>query len=139
MSRKIKRIELSTECMAALYTGYRSGETACYRCRNHMILLKSDGYSSKEIGVILGCSEVSVHNWVSRYRQLGIEGLQTKAGQGRKAKLVSADFAIIKEAVQEERQRLSQAKLIIETALGKQFSHRTLTRFLKVMTAVTSV
>ncbi len=138
MSRKIKRIELSPESREALQRGYRLGETACYRCRSHMILLKSDGYTSKEIGVILGCSEVSVHNWVLRYKQFGIEGLKTKAGQGRKAKLASEDFAIIKEAVQEERQRLSQAKLMIETALGKQFSQRTLTRFLKVMTAVTS-
>ena len=103
-----------------------------------MILLKSDGYSSREIGKILGCCELSVHTWVTRYVQFGIEGLETKAGQGRKAKLISADLAIIKESVQEERQRLSQAKLLIETALCKQFSHRTLTRFLKVMTAVTS-
>jgi len=139
VSRKINKLELTQEARQALCSGYKSGESDCYRRRNHMILLKSDGYSSKEIGEILNCCELSVHSWVSRYVKFGIDGLQTKAGQGRKSKLVSEDFAIIKANVQEERQRLSQAKLLIETALDKQFSQRTLTRFLKVMTVVTSV
>ena len=60
-----------------------------------MVLIKSDGYTSKEIGVIFGCSKESVQKWVSRYRQFGIECLQTKAGMGRKAKLVSADLAML--------------------------------------------
>ena len=138
MSRKINKLEISSEARQALYSAYKYGESDCYRRRSHMILLKSDGYSSREIGKILNCCELSVHGWVCRYVQLGIDGLQTKAGQGRKAKLLSEDFAIIKANVQEERQRLSQAKSLIETALNKQFSQRTLTRFLKVMTAVTS-
>jgi transcriptional regulator GlxA family with amidase domain len=44
---------------------------------------------------------------------------------------------VVKAAVQQERQRLSQAQQIIEANIGKQMSRQTLTRFLKVITAVT--
>lgn len=138
MSRRIIRIELSAESKKSLEAGYKSGSSACYRRRCHMILLKSEGYSSKEIGVILGSNQLSVNKWIRRYNSLGLAGLKTKPGQGSKPKLIAGDLAVVRMAIAEERQRLSQAKLLIEERLDKQFCTKTLTRFLKVMTAVTN-
>jgi len=49
-----------------------------------MVRLKLEGYSSKEIGGITGCCEMSVNNWIMRFEQQGVEGLKTKKGCGRK-------------------------------------------------------
>jgi hypothetical protein len=43
---------------------------------------------------------------------------------------------VVKAAVQQERQRLSQGQQIIEANIGKQMSRQTLRRFLKVITAL---
>lgn len=44
----------------------------------------------------------------------------------------------MRTAVEQERQRLSQARKIVEENIGKKMSNETLTRFLKVITAVTN-
>lgn len=80
---------------------------------------------------------MSVNNWIRRFEQQGIEGLRTKEGRGRKPILTDKDLALVRAAVQQERQRLSQAKAIIEQSTGKTMSKETLTRFLKLITAVT--
>jgi transposase len=103
-----------------------------------MILLKSEGYTSKKISNILNTNGISVHNWVKRYERDGIEGLRTKPGQGRKRILEEDHIDIVRAAVEQERQRLSQAQKIIEQNIGKKMSNETLTCFLEVITAVTS-
>lgn len=118
--------------------GYHAGKTHCYRQRCQMVLLKLDGYLSKEIGTIVGCCEMSVNNWIQRFEQQGIAGLQTKEGRGRKAILTQDDLPVVRAAVQQERQRLGQAHQIIEQTTGKTMSQQTLTRFLKLITAVTN-
>jgi len=80
----------------------------------------------------------SVNNWLSRYTREGIDGLHTKEGQGRKPILEEEHYNIVRAAVEQERQRLEQAKKIVEDNIGKKMSASTLTRFLKVITAVTS-
>jgi transposase len=102
-----------------------------------MVLLKSEGYSLQQVAVILDTNLISVHNWLKRYDKDGIEGLQTKPGQGRKRILAEEHISIVRSAVEQERQRLSQARLIVEESIGKKMSNETLTRFLKVITAVT--
>ncbi len=75
---------------------------------------------------------LSVNQWVQRYEKQGIAGLQTKEGQGRKPIFDQvADEALVKAAVQKERQRLKLAKAELEATLNKKFSVRTLKRFLK--------
>jgi transposase len=96
------------------------------------MLLKSEARSSEDIATIVGCCEMSVNNWVNRYKSEGIQGLTTKPGRGRKAILASvSDTEKIKAVVQENRQRLSVAKAELEEALEKQFSQKTLERHLK--------
>ncbi len=104
-----------------------------------MILLKSQGRTSSEVAEIVGVCEMSVHNWVHRYQDQGIVGLETKPGRGRKAILQEQDLESVRQVVVEHRQCLSVAKAEVEQALGKSFSQETLARFVKKTVEVTSV
>ena len=135
MGRKVNSIELNIYQMSELEKGYKTGRPI-FSKRCHMILLKSESKSSKEVAPLLMTNEVSVNQWLVRYKEHGIEGLQTKVGQGRKAILnKEADEQKVKAAVEKERQRLRHAKAEIESDLGKAFSLKTLKRFLKKLTA----
>jgi transposase len=127
-----KIIELTPGQRAELEQGYRNGESHAFRSRCQIILLKSEKRSSVEVAGIVGCCEMVVNNWMHRYQNEGISGLHTKPGRGRKAILdVETDLEPIKAAVRSNRQRVSLAKAGLEEALGKRFSDKTLTRFLK--------
>ena len=80
-------------------------------------------------------SYVSVNSWVKRYKDFGIDGLQTLPGRGRKLLL---DKELYKEsilqAVKAHRQRLQTAKAQWEQQSGKIVSISTLKSFLKVLT-----
>ena len=136
---KIKTIRLTKEGKKELIKGYKEGKTHAYRKRCQMILLKADKRKSKEVADILDCCEVSVNNWLKRYEAEGIHGLKTKAGRGRKSILnTETDIEAVKKAVQNNRQRISLAKLELERELGKEFSIRTLHRFLKNLMLVSN-
>lgn len=131
---RIKTIALSEAERAALAKGYREGETHSYRQRCQILLLKSERRTSAEVAEILDCCEVSVNNWRKRYEAEGIEGLKTKAGRGRKPILdANTDLEAVKEAVQAHRQQLHVARAELEEALGKNFSTKTLERYIKNM------
>ena len=90
------------------------------------------------MAAVLDTNEIRVHNWLKRYAAQGLEGLNTSAGQGRKPILEQAHLPVVRAAVEQERQRLSQAQKIIENTMGKKMSQQTLIRFLKNSTAVTN-
>ena len=138
MPRPVKQLTVSSDTKQALEKGYKNSNRHCYRKRCQMVLLKLDGYKSSEIGNIVDSCEMSVNNWINRFEAFGMEGLSTKAGQGRKPVLTEDHLIVVRAAVQEERQRLSQAQKIIEENIGKSMSSATLTRFLKVITGVTN-
>lgn len=138
MGRRVKSVELTMAEQAALEQGYKGKGPGSFvfsqRCQ--MILLKSQGRSSKAIAGILRTNLLSVNQWVQRYEKQGIAGLQTKEGQGRKPIFDKvADEAVVRAAVQKERQRLKLAKAELEATLNKEFSVRTLKRFLKNLSA----
>lgn len=133
---KIRIIDLDTAQREALERGHQKGKTASFRQRCQIILLKSQGRTSKDIGKIVGLSHIRVNAWLNRYEAEGIAGLHTKPGRGRRSILDrEKDAEAVKAAVQEERQRLRQAKETIEKQLNKHFSTRTLKRFLKNLAA----
>ena len=73
---------------------------------------------------------------MDRYESFGILGLQTRKGRGRKPILnVDTDTEVVKEAIKVERQRLTQAQNSISEQLNKEFSVKTLKRFLKSLSA----
>lgn len=129
---RVKVLELSQAERTELERGYREGKSHAFRKRCHMMLLKAEERRSKEVAQILGCHEVTVNNWLHRYEVEGIKGLETKSGRGRKPILdAEADFETVRKAVQANRQRLSVAKAELETELDKNFSTRTLERYIK--------
>lgn len=132
---QIKVITLSPEEQSALEHAFRTSQSAAFRQRCQIILLKSQHNqprSSLEVAGIVGCCEVVVNSWLARYEQEGLAGLHTKPGRGRKAILqAETDLEPIRQAVRGNRQRLRVAKADLEEALGKKFSDKTLRRFLK--------
>jgi transposase len=137
---KTRIIVLTDEQRQALEKGYEIGKSHAFRKRCHLVLLKSEKRSSEEVSKILKMSEPSVNTWLNRYESDGIVGLQTKKGRGRKPILdVKTDTEIVKEAIKIERQRLSQTQEAISKKLQKEFSVKTLKRFLKSLSADISV
>lgn len=135
---KIRKIDLSEQGRAELESGFRIGKSHAFRQRCQLILLKSEGRSGEEVAGILKIHPVVVGNWLKRYEREGIAGLHTKPGRGRKPVLdKQQDIALVRQAVEQERQRLGQAKLLVEEQLQKEFSLKTLKRFLKSITAAT--
>ncbi|MCC9135110.1 helix-turn-helix domain-containing protein [Pontibacter silvestris] len=135
---KIRVVELNEKERKALAEGFRTGKSHAFRKNCQLVLLKSEGRASKEVGGILQINVVTVNSWLDRYEAEGIEGLRVKPGRGRKQVLdPEADKEKVRQAVEKERQRLKQAKLILEQDLGKQFSLKTLKRFLKKVAADT--
>lgn len=135
---KIRVVELTEQERQALEAGFRNGKRHAFRKNCQLVLLKSEARTSKEVGDILQMNAVTVNKWLDRYEAEGIEGLRVKPGRGRKQLLDPvADKEKVRQAVQKERQRLSQAKLILEQDLQKEFSLKTLKRFLKKVAAAT--
>jgi transposase len=132
---RIIKIELDNRQRQELENGYRNGNSHSFRTNCHLVLLKSEGRKSKEIASFLGITEQKVNRWLWRYKQTGIKGLEIRQGRGRLSILQTADTESIKEAVQKHRQRISQAKVELQMSLGKEFSQKTLERFLKNLTA----
>ena len=131
-----RAIDLTPEQTEALKNGYENGKSPAYRKRCHLVLLKQEGRTSKDIGKIVGLHQVSVNNWLDRYEEEGISGLTTKPGRGRKPILDrQEDAQKVKEEVKKERQRLKKAKAVLEKDLGRSFSEKTLKRFLKSVSA----
>ena len=124
-----------------LEEGYKNGKTHVLRQRCHIVLLKLQGHTAKQIAALKGYPkhQGTINNWVSRYEKVGMSGLKNKKGQGRKPILnKETQRETIEKIVQLERQRLNQAKALIETALQVRMSKKTLTRFLKVLTVSTN-
>lgn len=138
MGRVIK-IQLDDHQRKELEIGYRKGKTHAFRTRCQMVLLKSEGRKSQDIADFLGFCQQAVNLWLNRYKAEGISGLKIKEGRGRPNILSkTADLEVIKNAVQNHRQRISVARAELEVSLGKEFSTRTLDRYLKILTADTN-
>jgi len=135
---KTKIIELTKAQREELEDGYREGKTHSFRQRCQMILLKSEKRTSVEVVKILGSCEMTVNNWLKRYEQFGIEGLQTRPGSGRKSILRTEDLNEVKARVTASRQKISLAQAELEKSLGKSFSRSTLKRYLKKTVAATN-
>jgi len=136
MGRKSKVIDLTEAEKTELQNGYKYSKSPNFSRRCHIVLLKNQGKTFQEIADIFGITRQPVHSWCNNYLEKGIIGLKTKKGQGRKPILdKKKDESIIKVTVQKERQRLKNAKEILEDELDKSFSLKTLQRFLKTLAA----
>jgi transposase len=135
---KRRTIELSPAQREALEQAFRRGTSHAFRQRCQIVLFKSEGRTSKEVAQLVKQHYVSVNAWLNRYQQTGLDGLRTKPGRGRKALLnKDTDAPLVRQMVEQERQRLQQAKVQIEAQTGRRMSLKTLQRFLKNLTAAT--
>lgn len=143
MGRTLKVI-LTKEQRLNLEHGYKTGDSHSFRQRCRMVLLKSSGKLTKDICQIVGIhSQNQVNTWIKRYQShydtLGILVLHNAEGQGRKPVFdLKTESERIKAVVKQERQKLSNAKEILEKELNKSFNIKTLKNFLKVLTADTN-
>lgn len=133
---KTRIVILTDEQRQVLEKGYQNGNSHAFRKRCHLVLLKSEKRSSEEVSKILKMSEPSVNTWLNRYESEGIVGLFTKKGRGRKPILnIETDETVVRDAIKEERQRLTETQAIIAQKLNKEFSTKTLKLFLKSLSA----
>ena len=143
MGRTLKVI-LTNEQRLELEHGYKTSISHAFRQRCRMVLLKSSGKLTKDICQFVGInSQNQVNIWIKRYQShydtIGISVLHNAEGQGRKPIFNSkTESEKIKAVVKQERQKLSNAKEILEKELNKSFNIKTLKNFLKVLTADTN-
>jgi transposase len=110
---------LAIERRRELEDGLKQGRSHCYRMRCQSKLLKSEGRTSKEVGMITDMSNVSVNTWMKQYSSEGVSGLQIKPGRGKKRIIVeSEDKEAILSAIKANRQRMRTAKAAWEQQSG---------------------
>ena len=107
------------------------------RCR--AVLLKADSLSAAKAGAQTQMSFVSVNAWVKRYKEEGIDGLNTRSGRGRKAIMDSSDKKAVRRAIEQDWQCVSKAKAAWEQTTGKEASDATFKRFLSALAQDISV
>ena len=101
--------------------------------------MKSANRKTSDICEIIGIkSENQVNMRIKRYKieysTLGINSLRNIEGQGRKPIFdAETEAEIIQKVVKAERQKLDNAKTILEKELNKSFNIKTLKNFLKVL------
>lgn len=142
MGRHVKILSLTEAARAEVEQAYRATNDKRYAIRCRIILLKSDsnGYTNVHVAQLLGITSAVVNTWLKRYRDEGLPGLSNRPIPGRPGILnFHQDGPTVKEQVKLARQRLGKAHQEIQDKVGKEFSPATLHRFLKNLTAATSV
>lgn len=124
MSRKKSFVgKLTVSEKADLEAGKKAGKSSSFRTRCHAILLSDKGYEIKEIADILDTHRSSIYTWFSNWKNHGIEGLKTKAGQGRKPTLCvdnEEHVKVVKEAVKKRATTGENILTTIEEELGME-------------------
>lgn len=137
-------IELTAEQLSELRHNYRTGESHAFRQRCRMVVLKWQGLKTKDICELVEIrSQNQVNGWIKRYKDgyagHGIDVLHNAPGQGRKPTFDAVtDAERVRQVVSSERQKLANAKAILEKGMGKEFHLKTLHNFLKALAAGTS-
>lgn len=135
---KKKYIELAEAEKITLQEGHKNGKAQAFQERCHCLILSSEAYQVKVLAEIFRVSEICIYSWFKRWEKGGIVGLRDKEGRGRKPILRAEDLAQIKQRVQKNAQRLKIARALLKEELGREFSTKTLKRFLKSLIADTN-
>jgi len=126
-------ITLTTEERSTLSAGRHYHRQYQFRDRCQGLLLSADGHSVAAIMAVLQVSRPTVYTWFNRWQTGGLAGLANAAGQGRRPILSAADAEPVAAAVRANRQQLKDVAATLRQELAKNFSARTLRRFLKSM------
>lgn len=141
---RVLTINLTTEQQTELELFHKQSTNHVLRQRCQIILLKSSNRKTSDICEIVGVkSQNQVNKWIKRYKTdystFGINCLRNTEGQGRKAIFdAKTEAEFIQKVVKTERQKLENAKAILEKELNKSFNIKTLKNFLKVLVGDTN-
>ena len=124
-------ITLTADERSTLSAGRQYHGQYQFRDRCHGLLLSADGHDVAAIMAVLQVSRPTVYTWFNRWESGGLAGLANAAGQGRRPILAAADEEAVIAAVRTNRQQLKEATATLRQELAKEFSARTLRRFLK--------
>lgn len=142
---RVLTISLTSEQEKELIRHQKRSDNHVFRQRCQMVLLKASGRKTSDICQIVGIkSQNQVNAWIRRYKNayatIGIAALYNAAGQGRKPIFDKhKERELIEKVVKSERQKLENAKVILEKELNKSFNIKTLKNFLKALTGDTDV
>jgi transposase len=129
---RLKRyIHLDEHEEQTVYEGSLNARHPQFKARCHCVYLSSKQYDMDTLADIFSVSKPTIGNWLSSWETYGIMGLYNATGQGRKSILTDSDKALVKAQVQATPQELKVARLAIQSELNKEFSEKTLRRFLK--------
>ena len=129
-------ITLTADERSTLSAGRHHHRQHQFRDRCHGLLLSADGQSVAAIMAVLQVSRPTVYTWFNRWEAGGLAGLANAAGQGRRPILTAADEELVVAAVHTNRQQLKEVTATLRQELAKDFSTRTLRRFLKSVAGV---
>ena len=113
----------------------KNGTAHLLRKRCHCLILSSEGYQVKDLAEVLGISTNTIYGWLNRWEKKGVVGLRDRAGRGRKPILSVVHYAQVKRRVQENAQQLRLARMHLKEDLERDFSEKTLRRYLKNLIA----
>lgn len=129
--RPKRYIILDQNEVTTLEEGWRNAPNSQFRDRCHCLVLSNTGHSIDELSGIFQVNRLTITNWLNGWENDGIRGIMNKPGQGRKAILKSDDLSIVKTKVQAAPQQIKRVRDELKKELNKEFSTKTLTRFLK--------
>ena len=129
-------ITLTADERSTLSAGRQHHRQYQFRDRCQGLLLSADGQDVAAIMAVLQVSRPTVYTWFNRWERGGLAGLANAAGQGRHPILGAADAAPVAAAVRANRQQLKEVTATLRQELAKDFSPRTLRRFLKSVAGV---
>lgn len=128
-------LELTDVEVETLQEGRHHHPQFQFRDRCHCLLLSHQGHDVSSLMAIFKVSRITIYHWLNRWRDQGLRGLYNGIGQGRPSILTQADAEVVKQRVRENRQQLKEVRTQLKTDLAKDFSDKTLKRFLKSLVA----
>lgn len=137
MSRKKRYISnITEEEKKLLEQGFKGGKSHQFRRRCQAILLSFTGQDVHNLSEIFLVKKQTVYEWMDRWETGGIEGLKTKAGQGKKPtlRLDNKDHVKgVEKAVEKVNKKGGNLLAEVEQELGleKGLSRKVLRSFLK--------
>lgn len=144
MSRKKVFIEnLNNTEKTTLEEGWKNGKSYAFRNRCQGILMSYQGHDAETIAKLFSMTKRTVYEWLKNWKKYGIMGLITKPGQGRKPTLsIHNDnhVNVVEKAVKNAAETGTNMtdEILQKLDIKQGFSQRTLRRFLKKRTMLTS-
>ena len=120
--------ELSNEQRHQLKQIWRNDARHRVRCRAHAILLSNDGVPAPQLCKILGFDKHTIYDWLNRWDESGVEGLEDGERPGRTPLLNDEERNLAAELVKKNPRRLDLVIEEIKRRTGKVVSRRTLSR-----------